>query len=68
LGSKVLPMWATLEGSSVDNGTYLLSASFDWMDVLEALESGMTRFEGDSANDSFSSQSSVDAVNPSAIS
>jgi hypothetical protein len=68
LGSNVLPMWATLEGSSVDIGTYLLSASSGWMDVLEALESGMTGSEGDSAKDSFSSRSSVDAVNLLAIS
>jgi hypothetical protein len=35
-----------MEGSSIDNGIYLLSASSSWMDVLEALESGMTRSEG----------------------
>jgi hypothetical protein len=29
LGSKPLPTWATLEGSSVDNGIVLLSESFD---------------------------------------
>jgi hypothetical protein len=42
LGSKVLPMLATLEGSSIDNGIYLLSASSDWMDFFEFMESGMT--------------------------
>jgi hypothetical protein len=58
LRSKVLPMLATLEGSSIDNSICLLSASSSWMDVLEVLESGMTGSgEGgvDSAKDSFSS-------------
>jgi hypothetical protein len=31
-----------MEGSSVDNGTCLLSVSSSWMDVLEVLELGMT--------------------------
>jgi hypothetical protein len=39
LGSKLLPTWATLEGSSIDNEIVLPSESFDWMDVLA---SGMT--------------------------
>jgi hypothetical protein len=28
-------------GSSIDNGTILLSESFNWMDVLDVLASGM---------------------------
>jgi hypothetical protein len=39
LGSKLLPTWATLEGSFVDNEIVLPSESSDWMDVLA---SGMT--------------------------
>jgi hypothetical protein len=46
LGSKFLPTWATLEGSSVDNGIILLRVSYGWMEVLEVLASGMTRSEG----------------------
>jgi hypothetical protein len=34
------------EGSSVDNGICLLSASSGWMDFLEFLESGMTGSRG----------------------
>jgi hypothetical protein len=33
-------------GSSIDNGTILLSESFDWMDVLDVLASGMIGSRG----------------------
>jgi hypothetical protein len=46
LGSKVLPMSATLEGSSMDNSICLLSVSSDWINFLEFLESDMTRSGG----------------------
>jgi hypothetical protein len=35
-----------LQGSSMDNGTVLLSESSGWINVLEALASSMTGFEG----------------------
>jgi hypothetical protein len=66
LGYKVLPMCATLEGSSIDNGIYLLSASSNWMDILEVLELGMTGSGGNSSRTSFSSWSSIDVVSLSA--
>jgi hypothetical protein len=46
LGSKLVPTRATLEGSSVDNRTVLLSESSGWMDVFEVLASSMTGSEG----------------------
>jgi hypothetical protein len=49
LGSKLLHTCATLEGSSVDNRIVLLSESFDWMDVLTILASGMIGSRGNSA-------------------
>jgi hypothetical protein len=68
LGSRLLPMWATLEGSSVDNGIVLLSVSSGWMDVLEVLASGITGSRGaDSAKAGFNSWSSVDAASLSAV-
>jgi hypothetical protein len=42
-------MSATLEGSSMDNGIVLLSASSDWMDILDVLALGMIGSGWDSA-------------------
>jgi hypothetical protein len=39
-------------GSSVDNGTILLSESSGWMDVLDDLASGMIRSGGGGGGDS----------------
>jgi hypothetical protein len=68
LRSKSLPTWATLEGSFVDNGIVLLCVSFDWMDVMEVLASGMTGSREDSTKACFNSWSSTDAVSLSTVS
>jgi hypothetical protein len=57
-------------GSSIDNGTILLSESFDWMDVLDVLASGMIGSGGGGGLTKvfFNSYSFVDAMSLSATS
>jgi hypothetical protein len=73
LGSRLLPTWGTLEGSSVDNRTVLLSLSSGWMDILEVLALGMTGSgglgeRGNSTKAYFNSWSSWDSMSLSAVS
>jgi hypothetical protein len=67
-GVQIVAYVSNLENSFVDNGIVLLSESFDWMDILEVLASGMTGSEGDSAKACFNSWSFVNAMSLSAVS